>query len=55
MNIKEAGKSVFNSEMRSFFVFLPTFTCLMLHKRHLNVFLTRLRRSDFQQLTNDID
>lgn len=31
-------------------VFLPTFTCLMLHKSHLNVFFLRLGRPDFQQL-----
>lgn len=32
-------------------VFLPTFTCLMLHKRHLNIFFsTRFWRPDFQQL-----
>lgn len=32
------------------FFFLPTFTCLMLHKRHLNIFLTRFCWPDFQQL-----
>lgn len=30
--------------------FLPTFTCLMLHKRHLNIFLTLFWWPDFQKL-----
>lgn len=53
------------SRHKLWFVFLPTFTCLMLHKRHLNIFLTRLWWPDFQQLrdknqwtlpeTNEVD
>lgn len=33
-------------------VFLPTFTCLMLHKSHLNIFFIRLKRPESQQLRN---
>lgn len=36
-------------------VFLPTFTCLMLHKSHLNIFFIRLRWPDFQQLKRGAD
>lgn len=37
-------------------VFLPTFTCQMLHKSHLNIVLkVRLRRPDFQQLKHEAD
>ena len=47
--------SVYNGKNEGFFktcflVFLPTFTCLMLQKRHLNIFLTWLWWPDFQQL-----
>lgn len=36
-------------------VFLPTFTCLMLHKSHLNIFVIQLRWPDFQQLKRGAD
>lgn len=36
-------------------VFLPTFTCLVLHKSHLNIFFIRLRWPDFQQLKRGAD